>query len=735
MKLTLNDVTNIDALSVINDNFDKIEQELQNKVLYRNNPSGEPNSISNDIDMNGNDLLNVGDVVSVNGRWATINEVEDIRDQVEADAATVAADKALTLGYRNTAQTAATDAQTAYDNFDDRYLGAKTADPSVDNDGNALLTGALYYRTSGTPIMRVYNGTTWQDVGSITTTTTNLIDPSLYSSQAEAEAGVNNTKVITPLSAKQAITKQVKEGFTATGPIVLPGNASTALQAAPKQQVESVALSTVETYRGADLRISQLIPGSNQDEGSSTMLVKLADGRIVSWGRTTSGLTGTGNTDDTSTKPAFCRFLPGIPSGVTVSGFSRGSADSYVWLSNGWVYHSGYNSRGAGGHGDTNRRYVFTRIAYFYTNALSIVKAVAGSARGDDSYSNAYFLTSTGDVYFTGYTDRGMSAQGSTSFTSVTTPVKCLTVANIADISTPGDGLGQVHAWKADGTCYTWGHQPNGECGAGSTSDISTPVIVSGVSVLKVSSRMSYNSGGNRYGFSLFLQQDGTVKASGYNGSGQLGDGTATTRTSPVAVSGLANIVSVGASGGDWGWSWAVDSSQNLWMWGFNSHGNLGIGSTVSQTSPTKPVGWYDVDDTLYATGDAPFQGKVVKVVTSSGSVASGPIGRATTFVLDSDGNVWLSGYNDCLGVGYNDAAQILRFKKFSLEAVDPGDRVVDIRWQGHSHLTLNRLFAITERGKLLVCGGNNYDLITLTPGSSATAYRAVFLQPLRLGV
>jgi hypothetical protein len=47
------------------------------------------------------------------------------------------------------------------DSFDDRYLGAKTADPTVDNDGNALVTGALYYRTT-TPVgMKVYDGAQW----------------------------------------------------------------------------------------------------------------------------------------------------------------------------------------------------------------------------------------------------------------------------------------------------------------------------------------------------------------------------------------------------------------------------------------------------------------------------------------------------------------------------------------------------------------------------------------------
>jgi hypothetical protein len=50
----------------------------------------------------------------------------------------------------------------AYDNFDDRYLGQKSSNPSVDNDGNALLTGALYFNTVDNA-MRVYTGSVWVD--------------------------------------------------------------------------------------------------------------------------------------------------------------------------------------------------------------------------------------------------------------------------------------------------------------------------------------------------------------------------------------------------------------------------------------------------------------------------------------------------------------------------------------------------------------------------------------------
>jgi len=58
------------------------------------------------------------------------------------------------------ASTSASNAATSYDNFDDRYLGQKSSDPSVDNDGSSLLTGALYFNTSNN-VMMVYTGSAW----------------------------------------------------------------------------------------------------------------------------------------------------------------------------------------------------------------------------------------------------------------------------------------------------------------------------------------------------------------------------------------------------------------------------------------------------------------------------------------------------------------------------------------------------------------------------------------------
>ena len=75
----------------------------------------------------------------------------------DAQTAKTAAETAKTA-----AETAQTAAETALDTFDDRYLGAKASDPTVDNDGNALIDGALYFNTTDN-VTKVYDlgNTAW----------------------------------------------------------------------------------------------------------------------------------------------------------------------------------------------------------------------------------------------------------------------------------------------------------------------------------------------------------------------------------------------------------------------------------------------------------------------------------------------------------------------------------------------------------------------------------------------
>jgi len=61
-KITLKDIRSGYDLSGINNNFQLLEEELNSKVMYRDNPIGEPNHSNNDIDLNSNDLLNVNEI-------------------------------------------------------------------------------------------------------------------------------------------------------------------------------------------------------------------------------------------------------------------------------------------------------------------------------------------------------------------------------------------------------------------------------------------------------------------------------------------------------------------------------------------------------------------------------------------------------------------------------------------------------------------------------------------------
>ena len=79
-------------------------------------------------------------------------------------AATSASNASTSASNAASAQTAAEAARdqtlASFDSFDDRYLGVKTSDPTLDNDGNALVAGALYFNSSS-GIMKVYTGSAW----------------------------------------------------------------------------------------------------------------------------------------------------------------------------------------------------------------------------------------------------------------------------------------------------------------------------------------------------------------------------------------------------------------------------------------------------------------------------------------------------------------------------------------------------------------------------------------------
>jgi hypothetical protein len=98
--------------TTLNENFQSISDELNDKVLYRDNPAGEPNQMENDIDLNSNDLLNVD---TIDTRVITIDGVQVIPGGV------VTAPSASNVSYDNTTSgLVATDSQAAHDEVEAR---------------------------------------------------------------------------------------------------------------------------------------------------------------------------------------------------------------------------------------------------------------------------------------------------------------------------------------------------------------------------------------------------------------------------------------------------------------------------------------------------------------------------------------------------------------------------------------------------------------------------------------
>lgn len=148
---------------------------------------------------------------------------------------------------------------------------------------------------------------------------------------------------------------------------------------------------------------------------------------------------------------------------------------------------------------------------------------------------------------------------------------------------------GFVHSFAfalfANGNLYTWGNNNNGQLGLGDTTARPVPTL-SATGVTAVYAHPT-NSGRDVDGQRLFIKKtDGYIYGCGYNGYGALGDGTTTTRTSWVQITGLGtNVTNLWNMGASYGSTVVQKSDQSIWVAGNNGNGQLGLGNTTQQNS------------------------------------------------------------------------------------------------------------------------------------------------------
>ena len=137
---------------------------------------------------------------------------------------------------------------------------------------------------------------------------------------------------------------------------------------------------------------------------------------------------------------------------------------------------------------------------------------------------------------------------------------------------------------RANGSAWAWGNNTGGRLGDNTTTTKSSPVSVVGGGVL-----WTQLSAGNYH--SLGLRADGTAWAWGNGGNGRLGDNTGVSKTSPVSVVG-GGVLWVQLSAG-YNHSLGVRADGTAWAWGSNSSLQLGDGTSTSKSSPVSVIGGF----------------------------------------------------------------------------------------------------------------------------------------------
>ncbi len=149
----------------------------------------------------------------------------------------------------------------------------------------------------------------------------------------------------------------------------------------------------------------------------------------------------------------------------------------------------------------------------------------------------------------------------------------------------------------SDGYAYAWGYNNNGQLGDNIARNSTAPMLVRDPASPNDSSKglkATQVSAGNEH--SLALGSDGNVYAWGYNGFGQLGDGTSTDRNAPVRVKTPdrktypdlpADFTYLQVSAGTYH-SLAVGSDGNAYAWGASGNGRLGDGTSSNRYAPVR---------------------------------------------------------------------------------------------------------------------------------------------------
>ena len=223
-------------------------------------------------------------------------------------------------------------------------------------------------------------------------------------------------------------------------------------------------------------------------------------------------------------------------------------------------------------------------------NTSSPVQTVSGGTNWKQiksGYGSVAAIKTDGSLWFWGF--NGSGKLGNNSRTNYSSPIQTISAGtNWKQVSTGNGSLANhTAAIKTDGTLWLWGTGTGGELGRG-TLDAR---VAHSSPVQTISAGTNWKQVATGTNLTGAIKTDGTLWMWGFGGNGELGRGALDARishSSPVqTVSTGTNWKQVSLEGQTVG---AVKTDGTLWLWGANAYGVLGTNSAAGQSSPVQTV-------------------------------------------------------------------------------------------------------------------------------------------------
>ena len=319
---------------------------------------------------------------------------------------------------------------------------------------------------------------------------------------------------------------------------------------------------------------------------NSTIIAKDSNGKLYTWGHNGSGQLGDGTTVNSSMPVCISDIESSPLKGKKIVDVHSDGFRIIAKDSNGKLYTWGDNNSGELGNGTTTDSSMPICISDIENSPLKGKNIV-------DVYDGSIAKDSNGKLYSWGSNYYGQLGNGTTENSSMP-----ICISDIENSPLNGKNIVDVHnygstiiAKDSNGKLYTWGKNNYGQLGNGTTTNSNMPICINDIENSPLKGKNIVYVYMERYYSSVIAKDSsGKLYTWGYNGYGELGNGTTENSSMPICISDIENSPLNGKNIVDVhnydSTIIAKDSNGKLYSWGNNDYGQLGDGTTTNSNIP-----------------------------------------------------------------------------------------------------------------------------------------------------